>query len=190
MGWEAEEPLSQNLPLLLAPSPSPGRSFQISPIGHWSIHPCVPHLVYVHPSASPPSCPSVCLSSAPSEPLQFKGAAVCLSVYPWLNPNGGHSAERPVWPFPFAWLMHSVCLCAFSLVPVCLRLTRSAGCCAASIPVVGFNAVLMSEHFAGFFAFGVLHGALAIRYIKAGRQTDVHTDGQTDGVIHGALAIR
>ncbi|EIE25593.1 STT3 subunit of Oligosaccharyl transferase [Coccomyxa subellipsoidea C-169] len=37
---------------------------------------------------------------------------------------------------------------------------------AASIPVVGFNAVLMSEHFGAFFAFGILHAALAIRYIK------------------------
>jgi hypothetical protein len=36
----------------------------------------------------------------------------------------------------------------------------------ASIPVVGFNAVLMSEHFGAFFAFGILHAALAIRYIK------------------------
>ena len=29
----------------------------------------------------------------------------------------------------------------------------------ASIPVVGFNAILMSEHFGAFFAFGVLHAA-------------------------------
>jgi len=38
--------------------------------------------------------------------------------------------------------------------------------CAASIPVVGFNAILMSEHFGSFLTFGVLHGALAIRYVK------------------------
>ena len=37
---------------------------------------------------------------------------------------------------------------------------------AASVPVVGFNAVLMSEHFGGFLAFAVLHAALGIRYIK------------------------
>jgi hypothetical protein len=37
---------------------------------------------------------------------------------------------------------------------------------AASIPVVGFNAILMSEHFGSFLTFGVLHGALAIRYVK------------------------
>ncbi len=37
---------------------------------------------------------------------------------------------------------------------------------AASIPVVGFNAVLTSEHFGAFFTFAVLHAALAIRYIK------------------------
>ena len=34
------------------------------------------------------------------------------------------------------------------------------------IPVVGFNAVLMSEHFGAFLAFGVLHGALFIQYVK------------------------
>jgi hypothetical protein len=39
-------------------------------------------------------------------------------------------------------------------------------CRAASIPVVGFNAVLTSEHFGAFFTFAVLHAALAIRYIK------------------------
>lgn len=38
---------------------------------------------------------------------------------------------------------------------------------AASIPVVGFNAVLMSEHFGAFFAFLVLHAAMGIKYIKA-----------------------
>ena len=32
--------------------------------------------------------------------------------------------------------------------------------------MVGFNAILMSEHFGAFFAFAVLHAALAIRYIK------------------------
>lgn len=37
---------------------------------------------------------------------------------------------------------------------------------ACSIPVVGFNAVLMSEHFGAFLAFGVLHLALAIQYVK------------------------
>ncbi|KAK9846648.1 hypothetical protein WJX81_008403 [Elliptochloris bilobata] len=37
---------------------------------------------------------------------------------------------------------------------------------AASIPVVGFNAVLTSEHFASFLVFGILHAALAITYIK------------------------
>lgn len=35
---------------------------------------------------------------------------------------------------------------------------------AASIPVVGFNAVLMSEHFGAFFACGVLHVALFVRW--------------------------
>lgn len=32
--------------------------------------------------------------------------------------------------------------------------------------MVGFNAVLTSEHFGAFFTFAVLHAALAIRYIK------------------------
>jgi dolichyl-diphosphooligosaccharide--protein glycosyltransferase len=34
------------------------------------------------------------------------------------------------------------------------------------VPVVGFNAVLMSEHFGAFFAFVVLHIALAVRYVR------------------------
>jgi len=38
---------------------------------------------------------------------------------------------------------------------------------AASIPVVGFNAVLMSEHFGAFLAFGVLHAALGARAARA-----------------------
>ena len=36
---------------------------------------------------------------------------------------------------------------------------------AASVPVVGFNAVTTSEHFGSFLAFGVLHLAMAVRYI-------------------------
>jgi hypothetical protein len=47
--------------------------------------------------------------------------------------------------------------------------------CAASIPVVGFNAVLTSEHFGAFFTFAVLHAALAIRYIKVGTFLDSAT---------------
>jgi dolichyl-diphosphooligosaccharide---protein glycosyltransferase len=37
---------------------------------------------------------------------------------------------------------------------------------AASVPVIGFNAVFTSEHFGSFLAFGVLHVALAVQYIK------------------------
>ncbi|GAB4823675.1 hypothetical protein N2152v2_010721 [Parachlorella kessleri] len=37
---------------------------------------------------------------------------------------------------------------------------------AMNIPVIGFNAVRQSEHFASFFVFGILHVALAIQYIK------------------------
>jgi len=38
---------------------------------------------------------------------------------------------------------------------------------AASIPVIGFNAVLMSEHFGAFLAFVVLHAAMLVRYVRA-----------------------
>jgi asparagine N-glycosylation enzyme membrane subunit Stt3 len=37
---------------------------------------------------------------------------------------------------------------------------------AASIPVIGFNAVTTSEHFGAFLAFAVLHGAIAVSYIR------------------------
>ncbi len=36
----------------------------------------------------------------------------------------------------------------------------------ASVPVVGFNAVLMSEHFGAFFATAVLHAALLVQWIR------------------------
>ena len=35
-----------------------------------------------------------------------------------------------------------------------------------NVPVIGFNAVLMSEHFASFAVFGLLHLVLATRWIK------------------------
>eukprot|EP00201_Polytomella_parva_P016977 CAMPEP_0175052352 /NCGR_PEP_ID=MMETSP0052_2-20121109/8314_1 /TAXON_ID=51329 ORGANISM="Polytomella parva, Strain SAG 63-3" /NCGR_SAMPLE_ID=MMETSP0052_2 /ASSEMBLY_ACC=CAM_ASM_000194 /LENGTH=334 /DNA_ID=CAMNT_0016316751 /DNA_START=337 /DNA_END=1337 /DNA_ORIENTATION=- len=38
--------------------------------------------------------------------------------------------------------------------------------CACSIPVVGFNAVLMSEHFGSFLVFGVMHVYLFIGFIR------------------------
>jgi dolichyl-diphosphooligosaccharide--protein glycosyltransferase len=38
---------------------------------------------------------------------------------------------------------------------------------AASIPVVGFNAILMSEHFGAFLAFLALHGALLLAFIRS-----------------------
>lgn len=37
----------------------------------------------------------------------------------------------------------------------------------ATIPVVGFNAVLMSEHFGAFFIFGILHAYMLITWIKS-----------------------
>lgn len=38
---------------------------------------------------------------------------------------------------------------------------------AMNIPVIGFNAVLMSEHFASYFVFVILHLVLAARYAKS-----------------------
>jgi dolichyl-diphosphooligosaccharide--protein glycosyltransferase len=35
-----------------------------------------------------------------------------------------------------------------------------------NVPVIGMNAVLMSEHFASFLVFGLLHVVLAVQYIK------------------------
>lgn len=52
---------------------------------------------------------------------------------------------------------------------------------AASIPVVGFNAVLTSEHFGAFFTFAVLHAALAIRYIKVCTQPTPSLPSQNRG---------
>ncbi|MEW5316146.1 MAG: hypothetical protein WDW38_007532 [Sanguina aurantia] len=37
----------------------------------------------------------------------------------------------------------------------------------ASVPVVGFNAILMSEHFGAFLAFAVLHVALLVSWIRS-----------------------
>ena len=58
------------------------------------------------------------------------------------------------------------------LLPLCCQhpetMLRPDLAPAASIPVIGFNAVLMSEHFGSFFALAVLHAALAIQYIKVG----------------------
>jgi dolichyl-diphosphooligosaccharide--protein glycosyltransferase len=33
--------------------------------------------------------------------------------------------------------------------------------------VVGFNAVLMSEHFGSFLVAAIMHGALAVRWVKS-----------------------
>lgn len=38
---------------------------------------------------------------------------------------------------------------------------------AASIPVIGFNAVYMSEHFGAFLAFVVLHAAMGVRFVRS-----------------------
>lgn len=47
--------------------------------------------------------------------------------------------------------------------------------CTATIPVVGFNAVLTSEHFGAFLTFFVMHAALLIGYIKVNPSKDPHT---------------
>ncbi|KAK9824511.1 hypothetical protein WJX72_010999 [[Myrmecia] bisecta] len=60
---------------------------------------------------------------------------------------------------------------------------------AVSIPVVGFNAVLMSEHFGAFFAFGVLHAALAIRYIKSVLPTKAYSAAKALVLTVGVAAI-
>ena len=39
--------------------------------------------------------------------------------------------------------------------------------------MVGFNAVLTSEHFGAFLTFGVLHAALLIQYIKVRNDTRI-----------------
>ena len=49
---------------------------------------------------------------------------------------------------------------------MCHKLSPCVCFTTASIPVVGFNAVLTSEHFGSFLTFGVLHAALLIQYIK------------------------
>ncbi|KAK9865090.1 hypothetical protein WJX84_009375 [Apatococcus fuscideae] len=59
---------------------------------------------------------------------------------------------------------------------------------AAMIPVVGFNAVLMSEHFGAFLAFGVLHGALFIQYVKSVLPVKAYQRAKTL-VLTGGVAI-
>ena len=54
-----------------------------------------------------------------------------------------------------------------SLLPPPAPRARAGTLLAASVPVVGFNAVLMSEHFGAFFATGVIHVALLVRAIRA-----------------------
>ncbi|EFJ43283.1 hypothetical protein VOLCADRAFT_66117 [Volvox carteri f. nagariensis] len=57
-----------------------------------------------------------------------------------------------------------------------------------SIPVVGFNAVLMSEHFGAFFAFVVLHLALLVSYVRRMLSTK-HFLILTSMVLTAALAV-
>ena len=53
----------------------------------------------------------------------------------------------------------------------------------ASIPVVGFNAVLMSEHFGAFFAFVVLHVALLVGTGGRGARGGMGRAGRGRGVV-------
>ena len=57
-----------------------------------------------------------------------------------------------------------------------------------SIPVVGFNAVLMSEHFGAFFAFIVLHVALLVQYVRR-MLSPKHFLVLATAVVVGALAM-
>ncbi|GFR46632.1 hypothetical protein Agub_g8241 [Astrephomene gubernaculifera] len=57
-----------------------------------------------------------------------------------------------------------------------------------SIPVVGFNAVLMSEHFGAFFAFVVLHVALLVSYVRR-MLSPRHFYVLASGVVAAALAV-
>ena len=56
-----------------------------------------------------------------------------------------------------------------------------------NIPVIGFNAVLMSEHFASFFVFGILHVALAVKYIKSTLSTKAYDAAKKAVFTGGAL---
>eukprot|EP00197_Chlamydomonas_leiostraca_P007871 CAMPEP_0202860940 /NCGR_PEP_ID=MMETSP1391-20130828/2496_1 /ASSEMBLY_ACC=CAM_ASM_000867 /TAXON_ID=1034604 /ORGANISM="Chlamydomonas leiostraca, Strain SAG 11-49" /LENGTH=750 /DNA_ID=CAMNT_0049540229 /DNA_START=40 /DNA_END=2292 /DNA_ORIENTATION=+ len=58
---------------------------------------------------------------------------------------------------------------------------------AASIPVIGFNAVLMSEHFGAFLAWAVLHVAMAVRYLH-GSLSPRHFRLLVTAVLAGAAA--
>jgi hypothetical protein len=83
-------------------------------------------------------------------------------------------AECWVGRHPAGCVLHSVLVLASSrgalgcwheayrciLPPLQLQLSGTLVAC--SIPVVGFNAVLMSEHFGAFFATAVIHGALLV----------------------------
>ena len=57
-----------------------------------------------------------------------------------------------------------------------------------NIPVIGFNAVLMSEHFASFFVFGILHAALAIQYIQ-NTLSPVQYEAAKKAVLGAAVAV-
>jgi hypothetical protein len=98
------------------------------------------------------------LSWAPSKQVQT-GCAVHASVqHQHAMPQGTLLISLSANSLLCAWLGHA---------RLSTGTMTSNSCPAASIPVVGFNAVLTSEHFGAFFTFAVLHAALAIRYIKA-----------------------
>lgn len=61
--------------------------------------------------------------------------------------------------------MFGLCCCGDSSVSSLFHVSSNT-CPTAIIPVVGFNAVATSEHFASFFVFVVLHVAMLAAYIK------------------------
>ena len=57
-----------------------------------------------------------------------------------------------------------------------------------NIPVIGFNAVLMSEHFASFLVFGLLHVVLLVQYAKRCLTPDAFNAAKRATLTFGAVA--
>eukprot|EP00983_Pelagomonas_calceolata_P042799 1138657-Pelagomonas_calceolata.AAC.1 len=84
--------------------------------------------------------------------LVSNGLPFCPTDLPFLAASIPHHLLQRLALFSMEYINHACCSFAFS---------------AASIPVIGFNAVLMSEHFGAFLAFVVLHAAMLVRYVRA-----------------------
>ena len=57
-----------------------------------------------------------------------------------------------------------------------------------NIPVIGFNAVLMSEHFASFLVFGLLHVVLLVQYTKSCLTPDAFNAAKRATLTFGTVA--